>query len=230
MKSLRIAQALVAGSIVTAFPAASMLVFAADMDRVAVANGLAVVYAFGLYLLFSTPWWPLRSLRALDTFERLQQTVMAWFWMTYTTHLTWELGWLVGFDAIVGNPDSPWTYAWWAYIDGGDTRYARFDPNLWTMEILSVTNGLIGYLGLYFWHRRPAARPAAILLWMATAVVHLYATSLYFGGEIFAGFPSVDTSSFYGWGIKFVLANSPWIVMPVFVLIWGWRSLKLELR
>ena len=30
----------------------------------------------------------------------------------------------------------------------------------------------------------------------ATAVVHLYSTSLYFGGEILDGLPNVDTSSF----------------------------------
>ena len=33
------------------------------------------------------------------------------------------------------------------------------------------------------------------LLCMATAVVHLYSTTLYFGEEVVAGLPSVNTAS-----------------------------------
>ena len=153
--------------------------------------------------------------------SRISETVFVWFWLTFTTHLTWELGWLVFFDDIIGNPNSPWTYAWWAYIDGGDLRYASFDVHLWTMEILSVINGTIGYVGLFLWFRRPTLREKAIWLFFSTAVVHLYATSLYFGSEIVAGFPNVDTNDFFNIGIKFVLANSPWLVMPCVVIYWA---------
>ena len=38
---------------------------------------------------------------------------------------------------------------------------------------------------------------------MATAVVHLYSTALYFGSEILAGLPNVDTSSILDTWIKF---------------------------
>ena len=61
---------------------------------------------------------------------------------------------------------------------------------------------------------------------MATAVVHLYSASLYFGGEILEGLPNVDTASFLDTWIKFGLANAPWLVFPWFVLYWGGCTLR----
>ena len=66
----------------------------------------------------------------------------------------------------------------------------------------------------------------ATLIFLAGAVVHLYSTSLYYGSELVAGLPNVDTDSVVGLFIKFGLANSPWLVMPVLVLVWG--SARLE--
>jgi hypothetical protein len=94
------------------------------------------------------------------------------------------------------------------------------------METLSVTNGALGTLGLTLWYRSRGSDRRAVLLLMATAVVHLYSTSLYFGGEILDGLPNVDTSSFLDTWIKFGLANAPWIVFPWFVLYWGQRMLR----
>jgi hypothetical protein len=215
----------VIGCVVLAFPAAAAAVHAYGADRGATADLLAVIYSFGLYAAFSTPWWPLPSMRRETAFERLQSMCMLWFWITYTTHLTWELGWLLLREKIVTSPDAPWAYLWWAYIDGGDMRYASADPNLYTMEILSVANGTLGFAGLYLWYRSAGRNARAVLLLMATAVVHLYSTSLYYGAEIAAGLPNVDPSSFLDFWIKFVLANSPWLVMPWLVLYWGLRVL-----
>ena len=94
------------------------------------------------------------------------------------------------------------------------------------MEVLSVLNGAIGAVCLYLWHRSRHKDPRGVLLCMATAVVHLYSTSLYYGAEILDGLPNVDTSSFLDTWIKFGLANAPWIVFPWFVLYWGQRTLK----
>jgi hypothetical protein len=57
-------------------------------------------------------------------------------------------------------------------------------------------------------------------------VVHLYSASLYYGSEILAGFPNVDTRSFLDAWIKFGLANAPWVVFPWLVLYWGTRTLR----
>ena len=100
-------------------------------------------------------------------------------------------------------------------------RYAEATPTLLMMEVLSVVNGAIGALGLTLWYRSRGRDLRAVLLFMAMAVVHLYSTSLYYGGEILAGLPNVDTSSFLDSWIKFGLANASWLVFPPVVLAWG---------
>ena len=223
---LWIARGLTLGPVALAFPVATAAVFAFGADRDRTADLLAVVYSVGLFSGFTTSLWPLPSLRSWTRFERITSMCLVFMVVSYLTHLTWELGWLVLHENIQASRDAAWAYSWWAYIDGGDLRYAGSSPNLLTMEILSVLNGVIGVVGLTLWHRSRHRDPRGVLLCMATAVVHLYSTSLYFGGEILAGLPNVDTSSVLDSWIKFGLANAPWIVFPWFVLYWGQRTLK----
>ena len=97
--------------------------------------------------------------------------------------------------------------------------FAGFSTSLWPLPSLRSW-------GLYLWHRSRHRDPRGVLLCMATAVVHLYSASLYFGTEMLDGLPNVDTTSFLDSWIKFGLANAPWIVLPWFVLYWGHRTLK----
>jgi len=223
---LWIARALTLGPVGLAFPVATAAVFAWGADRDLAADRLAIVYATGLFAAFTTSLWPLPSLRGWSRFARIESLCMLFMIVSYLTHLSWELGWLVLHDAIAGARDAAWAYPWWAYIDGGDLRYAQAPANLLAMEVLSVANGMVGVLGLVLWHRSHHSDPRAVLLCMATAVVHLYSASLYYGSEILAGLPNVDTRSFLDTWIKFGLANAPWIVFPWCVLYWGARTLQ----
>lgn len=222
---LRIARGLSLGPVLLAFPVATAAVFALGTDRNATADALAVVYSTGLFAAFTTSLWPLPGLRGWTRFERIESLCLLFMVVSYATHLSWELVWLVAHDAIAAARDAAWAYPWWAYIDGGDHRYAEAPANLVGMEILSVTNGAIGVLGLTLWYRSGRRDPRALLLFMATAVVHLYSAALYFGSEILAGMPNVDTASVLDTWVKFGLANAPWLVFPWFVLYWGSRRL-----
>jgi EXPERA (EXPanded EBP superfamily) len=225
-RDLWIARALTLGPVVLAFPVATWVVFGLGADRSQVADVLAVVYSVGLFASFTTSCWPLPSLRRWSAFQRIQSMCLLFLIVSYATHLSWELIWLLLHGSIQASRDAAWAYPWWAYIDGGDMRYATATATLLTMEILSVANGAVGAVGLYRWYRSRGSDPAAVLLFMATAVVHIYSTSLYFGGEILEGLPNVDTTSFLDTWIKFGLANAPWIVFPWFVLYWGQHLLR----
>lgn len=207
--------------VVSAFPLCALMVYGFGLPRLTMANVLACCYGFGLYAVFLSPWIPLPGRRQVSSGQRLEESVLIWFWVTYITHLSWELGWLLLHDVIANGRENPLTYIWWAYIDGGDYRYAGFDSTLVGMEILSVTNGLVGMTGLYLWYLKPQQRALATLFFMATAVAHLYSTSLYYLTEILEGFPNVNTDSFFDIGVKFIIANSPWLVMPCLVIRWG---------
>jgi len=220
---LWIVRGLTLGPVVLAFPVATAAVFAFGADRDGTADLLSVVYSFGLFSGFTTSLWPLPSLRGWSRFERIQSLAILFMIVSYVTHLSWELIWLVFHSAIQAARDAAWAYPWWAYIDGGDLRYAQATPTLVMMETLSVINGLVGVTGLYLWFRSGRTDRRGVLLCMATAVVHLYSASLYFGSEILDGLPNVDTSSFLDTWVKFGLANAPWIVFPWFVLYWGSR-------
>ena len=222
---LAVARGLTLGPVVLAFPVATAAVFAFGADRNATADTLAVCYSVGLFLAFTTSFWPLPGLRSWTRFERITSCAVLFMFVSYVTHLSWELVWLLFHETIASARDAAWAYPWWAYIDGGDMRYANATSTLVTMEILSVANGLVGATGLYLWLGSGRTDRRGVLLCMATAVVHLYSATLYFLSEILDGLPNVDTTSFLDTWLKFGLANAPWIVFPWLVLYWGQRTL-----
>ena len=207
-------------------PLGSLAVFGLGTDRAATADVLAWVYSIGLFIACISALLPLPSVRRWSRRRRIQSSVLLFLVVSYSTHLTWELGWLLLHDGIAAARDSAWAYPWWAYIDGGDTRYATAPVELVTIEILSVLNGLIGVAALAIWRRSRGKDRRAVVMLMATAVAHLYSTSFYYLSEILAGLPSVDTSSFTDTFIKFGLANAPWLTMPWLVLWWGFTIIS----
>lgn len=212
------------GVVALAIPVGAVAVFVAGVDRKIAADAIAWAYSLGFFVTLTTAWWPLGSLRSWDRERRIRSTALLFLGMSYVTHLTWELGWLLLREPLQTGRDAWWAYAWWAYIDGGDARYALAPPELVAMELLSVINGLCGLAALL--RLRRAERVGAptgppILILMGTAVVHLYSASLYYLSELFAGMPNVDTTVFTDLWIKFGLANAPWIIVPPVVLWWG---------
>lgn len=214
------------GLVVLAFPIGSLAVFRFGADRIVTADIIAWTYSVGLFAAFTTSFWPLPGLENWDRERRVRSAVLLFIVVSYITHLSWELGWLLLHERIADARDAGWAYTWWAYIDGGDQRYAMAPVELLTIEVLSVLNGLVGVTALVLWWRSRGRDPRAVLLVMATAVVHLYSTSYYFLSEIIAGLPNVDTTSFTDTFIKFGLANAPWLTMPWLVLWWGQRVLR----
>jgi hypothetical protein len=229
-RDLALARLLTLGPVVLAFPLGTLAVFGLGADRDATADLIAWTYSVGLFAAFTTAVWPLPSLGAWDAERRARSAALLFLVVSYVTHLTWELGWLLLHERIAAARDLAWAYPWWAYIDGGDARYATAPTELITVEILSVANGTIGMTGLALWLRSQGGDWRAVLLFMATAVVHLYSTSYYYLTEILAGLPNVDTGSFTDTWIKFGLANAPWLTMPWVVLWWGQRTLGRRLR
>jgi hypothetical protein len=224
-RDLVLARILTFGTVAAAFPLSALAVFVFGVDRQQAADVLAVVYSVGLVLALSTSYWPLRGVSAWTREARAESLVVAYLVMSYATHLSWELGWLVLHDAIARSPTAPWAYVWWAYIDGGDIRYANVEPLVLAMETLSVTNGVVGATAMIRWLRSSRTDRTAVLVLAGTAAVHLYSASLYYLTEIVAGFPSVRTTSFIATYFKFALANAPWVVVPFFVFAWARRTL-----
>jgi hypothetical protein len=225
-RDLILARVVTLAPVLLAFPVGIVAVFEAGADRNATADAIAWAYSVGLFTAFSTAFWPLPGLRSWTLERRALSAVFLFLVVSYTTHLSWELGWLLLHERMPDLKNVPWAYVWWAYIDGGDFRYATAPAELLTIEVLSVLNGALGFTGVALWVRSKGRDERAVLIFMATAVVHLYSASYYFLSEAIPGFPNVDTSSFTDLYIKFCLANAPWLTMPWIVLWWGQRVLR----
>jgi hypothetical protein len=225
MRWIRLVQGFLIVSLALSLPAAALTVFALDADRGATGDAVTVVFLIVFVSLLSTPWWPTAEQRERPRFESLQGMVMIWFGVTFTTHLTWELGWVLLRESIIASPDAIWSYPWWAYIDGGDARYASSSAQLITLESLTAIVGVLGFSALWLRHRSNQKNPTATLMLMATAVAHIYGTFMYFGSETLDGFPNVDTTSFVDYVLKFWILNGIWLVMPWTVLYWGTQTL-----
>ncbi len=216
------------GSLLLAFPAYSVAVFGFGLDRKSVADIFALHITLSYWLGIFAAFLPLPSLKTRSSFERLQMVCLAFMLVSYSTHLSWELVWLVFHEAIGQARDSMWAYPWWAYMDGGDMRYYQPLPGFVMIEVLSVINGCIGFSGLFLLKRSQFADFRGTLLCMSTAVTHTVLTWYYYGSEILAGFPHVNTSSFMDLWVKFVFLNGPWLVLPWFVLYWGVHLLQKQ--
>lgn len=229
-RSLRVVWILAFGSLVLGFPVYTLLVFAGGFDRGVMADALSVQVTIAYFVGIFAALLPLRSLRGWSRFARLQATVLTFALCSYVTHLTWELGWLVLHGPIAEARESAWAYPWWAYIDGGDIRYLNPEPHFLMIEILSVINGSLGLCGLYLLTRSRFTDVRGTLLVMSTAVTHTVLTWYYYGSEFLSGFDSVDTSSFFDLGVKFLLLNSPWLIAPWLVVLWGFQMLDRQFR
>lgn len=216
------------GSLALAFPAYSIAAFRPGADRELLADAIAVQVTVAYFVGIFAALLPLPSLRRWTRFQRIQGVALPFVIVSYATHLTWELTWLILHGPIAESRDSMWAYPWWAYIDGGDDRYLHAAPSFLMLEVLSVINGTVGITGLVLlWRSRFASR-LGILMVMATAVTHTVTTWYYYGSEVLGGFPSVNTDSAMDLGVKFILLNGPWLIAPWFVLVWGYQLLARQ--
>lgn len=227
-RGLRVLWIVAFGSLVLGFPLYTYLVFRGHLDRALMADLLATQATAAYFAGIFAAFLPIPSLRSWSWFERLQGVVLAFVICSYATHLTWELGWLLLHKPLAAARDSAWAYPWWAYIDGGDVRYLNPDPHFVMIEVLSVINACIGVTGLILLRRSRFTDHRGTLLVMSTAVTHTVLTWYYYGSEILGGMPSVNTSSFFDLGVKFVLLNAPWLIAPWLVLAWGYQMLQRQ--
>ncbi len=216
------------GSMIAAFPIYSYMVFGIGFDRAETANIFAIHITIAYWIGIPAAFFPLPGLRSWSPFRRLQAVCLTFMIVSYLTHLSWELGWLVLHDAISAAKDEMWAYPWWAYIDGGDIRYYNPVVNFLMIEVLSVINGSIGAAGLVLLWRSKFSNPLGTLLCMSTAVTHTVLTWYYYGTEFLTGFRSVNVESFVDLWVKFILLNGPWLVFPWFVLFWGYQLLQKQ--
>ncbi|HEY9035064.1 MAG TPA: hypothetical protein VIN71_14075 [Pseudomonadales bacterium] len=196
-----------------------------DVDITLMAYISFWVFDFSVYGLLLTPWLPLPSLARHTSFQRLTFMVEIWVWLYVLIALTYEIPWVFGYQQIAYAEDQLWAYPWWSYIHGGDIRYLYVDLHVLWAEVWACLNALIAAFALRVWYKSGRRSVAAVFTLMFCAGMHIAPTVQYYSLEIFHGFPSVDTGNPNNFIAKFILSNSPWLIMPFFVFFWGTRAL-----
>lgn len=218
-------------AIALSFPIATAAVFFFTADRVITSHILSVNFTVCIYIALLIPF--LRRQEKIQMKKKsdvavmsrhhhspLHDVVIAWVSLSCVIHCTWELGWLLLHKSIRQNAGNPLYYAWTAYIDGGDARYAT-DPIstlVYCLECISVVNGFVGLLALYLYKTKSERK--SLVLFVAFSTYHLASCAIYFLSEIVEGCPNVNLDSWFDTWVKFFLVNSPWLVFPWFVLKW----------
>jgi hypothetical protein len=175
---------------------------------------------FGILLL---PWLSLTGQAHLGPTERLERMCISWLCLAIGTALIWELPWIVFVRQIVAGKGQLWAYVWWAYMAGGDTRYAVADGSVQAMETAASTVAVIVLMLL--WRRRVTRRftDVQLLVLMAAMAGEFYGTVVYFLSEFYNGIPDLGGPG--GIIIKFFGSNVFWLVMPLVLFVWAGRQL-----
>ncbi|WP_197063644.1 hypothetical protein [Novosphingobium malaysiense] len=182
-----------------------------------------IAYYGGIFAAMFLP-----SLRKWTSYERLQGVILPFLVMSYIVQLTWELGFVLLNEQIAKAKNESWAYSWWSYLDGGDYRYLNPEPPILTMEMLGITNAVVGVIGLIWLYRSKFLDYRATLVIMGVEAIQIPLTWYYYLSEALGGFSHVNTASFMDFGVTFFLVNSPWLIVPWMVLYWGNQTLKRQ--
>jgi hypothetical protein len=184
------------------------------------------VFDIGMLGLMLTPWLPLPALKNLNPYQRLQWMIEIWVVAYCLIAFTFEIPWLLFHESIALAEDELWAYPWWAYINGGDTRYKDPDFLVLFAESWACLNAIMCSIALHRWFKSGRKSILSVHFLIFGAVMHISLTVLYYCSEIFGGFPSVNVDSFHNFWAKFIVSNSFWVIMPVFVCLWGTQAIR----
>lgn len=109
--SLKLTWLLCFGSLILAFPFYSYLVFGAGHDRGDTADIFAIHVTLAYWIGILAPLLPLRRIKHWTSFQKIHSICLTFLIVSYLTHLSWELLWLIFHDAIANAKDEMWAYA-----------------------------------------------------------------------------------------------------------------------
>lgn len=227
-KGLRITWLIAFGSLIVGGSIYSHFALQPGADRKLIAQIMNSHTVIAYYVGIFAALLPLPSLRKWTAYERLQGVVFPFLIMSYVVQLTWELGFVLLNKQIAHARNASWAYSWWSYLDGGDYRYLNPQAPILTMEILGITNAVVGVIGLIYLKRTKFTAYRATLMIMAVEAIQIPLTWYYYLSEALGGFSHVNTASFMDFWVTFFAVNSPWLIVPWMVLYWGDQTLQRQ--
>ncbi|KAI9314077.1 putative EBP domain protein [Dichotomocladium elegans] len=136
-----------------------------------------------------------------------------WFMLCGVLHCGFEGYWVYHRSTIASRTDL--LAVLWKEYAHGDSRYLIEDELLVALETITVFlwGPLCFLTALAIWHKSPIQ----IIPQLLVSFAHLFSCTLYFAMDFTKGFPNCHPHPYYFW-IYFVAFNSPWIIVPVFLI------------
>jgi hypothetical protein len=195
------------------------------VDKVTSSNVFVTISTTAIVTVLLLPWFNLKGQENFDHEQRMEKMAASWLVVLVVAHLTWEMPWVLFHTYLMGNEGKGqlWSYLWWIYADGGDTRYIHPDGTLLAFEtaasFMGITAAVLAYL------RKKAGRftDSQLVAVIALMACEFYPTVLYLLSEVYEGMPHVDGP--INLVVKFIYGNILWLVVPWVVFLWARRVL-----
>jgi hypothetical protein len=194
-------------------------------NKAVMSNVFVIVSTTAIVAVLLLPWLNLKGQETLDQAQRMAKMAFSWLVVLVAAHLIWEMPWVLFHRYIMGSAGAGklWSYLWWIYAEGGDTRYIHPDGTLLAFETGATLLGLSA-LTLVILQRRAGRFTGNLLVAvMALMVCEFYSTILYILTESYAHFRHVTGAGSFI--VKFVYGNILWLIVPCIVFLWAVRLL-----
>ena len=155
----------------------------------------------------------------------MERMAASWLVVLGVAHLTWEMPWVLFHTYLMGNEGKGqlWSYLWWIYADGGDTRYIHPDGNLLAFETAASFMGVAAAVLAYLHKKAGRFTDSQLVAVIALMACEFYPTVLYLLSEVYEGMPHVNGT--VNLVVKFIYGNILWLVVPWIVFLWARRVL-----
>jgi hypothetical protein len=193
-------------------------------NKAVISNVFVIISTTAIVSVLVLPWLNLKGQEGLGQAQRMSKMALSWLVVLVVAHLIWEMPWVVFHRYIMGSAGEGqlWSYLWWIYADGGDTRYIHPDGTLLAFETGATLLGLTA-LALVILQRRAGFTGNLLVAVMALMVCEFYSTILYILTESYAHFRHVAGAGSFV--VKFVYGNILWLIVPSIVFLWAARLL-----
>jgi hypothetical protein len=195
------------------------------VDKVTSSNVFVTISTTAIVTVLLLPWFNLKGQENFDHAQRMEKLAASWLVVLAVAHLTWEMPWVLFHTYLMGNAGKGqlWSYLWWIYADGGDTRYIHPDGTLLAFETAASFMGVTAAVLAYLRKRAGRFTDSQLVAVIALMACEFYPTTLYLLSEVYEGMPHVDGP--INLVVKFIYGNILWLVVPWIVFLWARRVL-----
>ncbi|XP_078088067.1 emopamil-binding protein-like [Mustelus asterias] len=154
----------------------------------------------------------------------LERALLAWLFYDAIVHFTLEGPFVyMSLVGTVAQSDNILAFLWQEY-GKADARWLHSDPNIVSLEILTVL--LDGFLVLLLIHAIVKDKYYRHFVQIVLCVCELYGGWMTFCPEWLIGSPNLDTSNWLYLWVYLTFFNTVWVVVPGLLLWHSWLSLK----